>query len=82
MFKWVNSSWQKILGIPEDTAWIFTVFTLLLLSIFIPIRVGQGLYDSNKEDECIVQSLGDIAIAPFYAIGCQLGKKRFKIRLN
>ena len=58
------------------------VFIVIALVTFIILRTGAGLVNANKSEYCIVRSYGDIIVAPFYAIGCQIGKDRFNYRLN
>ena len=55
-----------------------TGLTCMIVYAFIIIRTGMGYEGANNTRECRVESIGDIVMAPFYALGCNLGKKRFK----
>lgn len=60
-----------------------TVMVLYMsLVIFAVIRLGLGFSGANDPNECVVRTYGDVIIAPFYFVGCQLGKERFNYRLN
>ena len=60
----------------------FSIFHGVILSCYILLRLSLGIHDANISYECRIQSIADIIITPMYAIGCNLGKDRFDIRLN
>lgn len=66
----------------KETILITTWAILLLFWGFIFIRLIMGLDGSNKRNECVAKSIGDLITAPIYSIGCQIGKERFLIKLN
>lgn len=69
-------------GIDEIGAEMFSAVLTMFLWTFIGVRLSQGIYYANHENRCIVESYADVIIAPFYAVGCNLGKKRWKYKLN
>ncbi len=73
---------MKVLILDKDSAAVATFFISLGIWGFIIVRTCIGLDNANKIEKCKVQSVGDVIIAPFYAIGCNIGKKRFDVRLN
>jgi len=74
---------MKKIGINEGAALeVLSVLLLIVTWLFLVIRLGMGVHDSNKPNKCIVKNFNDIIISPVYAIGCNLGKDRFNKRLN
>jgi hypothetical protein len=66
------------------TSWDKEVEVLytLVLTCYILFRIGLGINQANKGDKCTINSFADVMITPMYALGCNLGKDRFTIKLN
>lgn len=64
---------------PDDqvAAGVATLFTCIFLYGFIIGRTWYGIYKANNPSECHVKSIADIIVAPFYALGCNIGKDRW-----
>lgn len=62
----------------RSNSWLIVI----LIYSFILFRIGVGMHDANKSDECKVHSINDIIISPAYAIGCNMAKDRFDLKLN
>ncbi len=54
----------------------------LILVFYIAMRLTTGLHEANNPKGCILKSIGDVIITPMYALGCNIGKDRFEIRVN
>lgn len=54
----------------------------IVLLTYIVIRFGIGYQNANNDNDCIIRSVGDVIITPMYALGCNMGKDRFEIKLN
>lgn len=66
-------------GIPAIfMAWI----TAFIVTGFIIFRIAIGIRDANIPTECKAESINDILLSPAYALGCNLAKKRFDLKLN
>jgi len=81
MQKWLKSKIQ-LCGVEEDVSGFLSWIVTILFCFFVVVRVIEGVNEANDDKDCIVYSMSDVIISPFYAIGCQLGKNRFKVRLN
>ena len=69
-------------GVPTDASDIVAGYIVVIFWLYVIARVGYGLSDANEDTRCSIQSLSDVIVSPFYAIGCNLGKDRFLIKLN
>lgn len=69
-------------GVDEFDAKFISFFTSLTIGILLVVQFCLGLAHANNPDKCNVKSIGDIIIAPTYAIGCNINKERFYIKLN
>ena len=70
------------MGMDEMTAEFFSWFAFIFLLIFICVRIGIGVHDANDPKECKAYSINDILLSPAYALGCNLAKDRFDLKLN
>lgn len=86
MFKFVYKKLCKMFGLNEiDSMGQFQVFPVLIIVgiiLYGASRLGYGIYNANDMSKCRVKSIGDVLIVPSYALGCQIGKDRFNVRLN
>jgi hypothetical protein len=72
--KCIKKQWPSL---DDDCYEIFPLVIVVCVWLFILLRTGYGIAVANDKDECIVNSYADIVVAPFYALGCNLGKDRF-----
>ena len=94
MYRLLIKFWSKVLGLKPTTEWnkrarsyeevpheftsLLATFTIIwgLLSFILGVAVA------DNPDYCRMKSIGDFMIAPAYAIGCNIGKDRWDIRVN
>jgi len=67
---------------PSGIGSIFGMFYGVFLSIYIVTRFSIGISSANDPKECILRSIGDVLVTPMYALGCNIGKDRFEIKVN
>ncbi len=61
-----------------ELRWAYGIF----LAFYIAIRLGLGIFQANDYGKCRIKSIADVIVTPMYALGCNLGKDRFDVRLN
>jgi hypothetical protein len=66
----------------EDLVTTLGFFYGAFLVLYIVARLSYGISVANDPKECRLRSIGDVIIAPMYALGCNIGKDRFDIRVN
>lgn len=60
------------------SSWLITIIFVL----FLIIRIAIGMHDANDPSQCKANSINDILLLPAYALGCNLAKDRFDLKLN
>lgn len=70
------------LGMDQEPATVFSWLSAIILIAFIVFRIGEGVHEANDVSRCKASSINDILLSPAYALGCNLAKNRFDIRLN
>lgn len=70
------------IGIPKEPSEVLAGFIYTIILLFISVQLCYGLYQANDKDKCKVSSIIDVVISPAYALGCNLNKDRFDIKLN
>ena len=65
----------------DDKVVAATVYGFIL-ALYIIIRFSMGISDANLKNKCRLRSLANVINSPMYALGCNLGKHRFDIKVN
>ncbi len=81
MRKRLENYFKKI-GIDDTGSEMFSWLTVVIIFICFSCRVHLGVQDANNPAECKVHSINDILLSPAYALGCNLAKDRFDLKLN
>ncbi len=75
----------EIYGGDKKYDWFINPLPMILAMGLLCWTVGRftyGLLNANSLDHCRIRSIGDAIVTPMYAIGCNVGKDRFDIRVN
>lgn len=54
----------------------------MIFCLFLIMQLIVGIIEANDPKECKVNSVLDVIVVPMYALGCNLNKNRFEIKVN
>ena len=77
--------WEKLflaLGAGEVLADALNLFLTGVSAFFIIVWFLVGAMDANIASECRINKLADIVFTAPYALGCNLFKDRFDVKVN
>jgi len=80
LYEWLGFENDNTYG--AGLARLLSWFTSFVIVVFVVARIGFGMADANNALLCRANSINDILLSPLYALGCNLAKDRFDVRLN
>lgn len=66
----------------EEPNFVFSLCVFWIWIVICGVGFLQGNQDANNPKDCRVFSVNDVILSPMYALGCNMGKDRFDIKLN
>ncbi len=69
-------------GFDGELACAFSWLIALGLVFALGLQLAWGFWDADDEKKCRIYSIRDFVYTPGYALGCNLAKKRFDVKLN
>ena len=81
MRKLINNKFLSF-GMNESDAFALSMMATIIIYLAITVRVFIGMNEANDVGKCTASSINDVLLSPAYALGCNLAKDRFDIKLN